>query len=995
MKMKLLLLALAALAAINSAYGQNRGVAYVDTLAVLDAMRPQPGMTVYVLGATNVNDWGDQALPFIYSSTSSNATDRFCRATATGVGRYIHDWSGDVRTFGAVPYQSRYSLVPWGYKTTNAPIGTSDFTIAIRTTLPTTYNQPFGMFELGPVPSTNQSLTAPELLSSIGLRASPDVWGITFRGTNAASGPGSTVNEGAILESTPAAIAAYAGQTINLVVTRSGTNATIYFNGTDVSPLFTLQNPAGWAKSLALGQNVLVQVGNNANTWYWPKPVTRFALWATVLNSAQAADPFAVSGKAIDFTPEITTEPSDLTDELNAASDYAQTKGGGILYMPPGVYRVDGDVKIGKQANWKGAGSSPYPSTFRQGYRPSATTIAPWFGARNKVFYADQTMSEEVCLTARVISTLGGGITSSRWLRSTISDLTINGDLCYSSEGIVLDRVAAVGIHNVGFRGLQNHEVRAFGVNSLQIFGCEGGTLGRGFDIRGCADVTIHGCFLDGPKGPALRFLANLSRVADSVFEFALNPRTAVPPMEVPVLVDTATDVFTTSGSYGHKLHTGQAIRFDPDTNSIPTNLTATTDYYAVVTGDNTFKISTIYAEEVSRLGAMYSNSFVDITDSSATNTWYVGSGPAVGMNITGDHNAFSGNQSQQNYEGAVRLEFGNGNNRFSANQFIMNGLGNSDTNIAAVVVFGSSYNTFVGNGVDDRDLGGFSQKGFVLDSDSDWNTFLGNSWNINTPYTFGDPSKQLVLDAQQSVFQWNGSSGNLYIPKGTGFTPWAVPSFANSSAVFVDDSNGRVYFHTGPGYTADYTNFNFGITFPAEGPMYWSGANGTVALVNNGTGQTIHQYITTPTTYPLYYQVNSDTSAGFDVGTFRNYGTNSSTFAALPAFTKLGELIYGGWYGTTGAEVANAAGLSFWSDAGTWSSVNRSSQANILVTPQNTITRIAAITFNAPATLTTNDTMLILATFNGTSWNSAVKRVSFGTNDSAGSGFKVLKVAN
>jgi len=99
MKMKLLLLALAALAAINS-YGQNRGVAYVDTLAVLDAMRPQPGMTVYVRGATNANDWGDRPLPFTYSSTSSNATDRFCRATATGVGRYIHDWNGDVRAFG-------------------------------------------------------------------------------------------------------------------------------------------------------------------------------------------------------------------------------------------------------------------------------------------------------------------------------------------------------------------------------------------------------------------------------------------------------------------------------------------------------------------------------------------------------------------------------------------------------------------------------------------------------------------------------------------------------------------------------------------------------------------------------------------------------------------------------------------------------------------------------------------------------------------------------
>lgn len=38
---------------------------------------------------------------------------------------------------------------------------------------------------------------------------------------------------------------------------------------------------------------------------------------------------------------------------------------------------------------------------------------------------------------------------------------------------------------------------------------------------------------------------------------------------------------------------------------------------------------------------------------------------------------------------------------------------------------------------------------------------------------------------------------------------------------------------------------------------------------------------------------------------------------------------------------------------------------------------------------------MLLIATYNGTNWVAASKRVSFGTNDSAGSGFKVLKVAN
>jgi len=111
MKMKLLLLVLAALAAISNAYGQNRGVAYVDTLAVLDAMRPQPGMTVYVRGATNAGDWGGRVLPFVYFPSSTNATDRFCRTPSTGVGRYIYDWQDDVRDFGALPFTTNGAAI--------------------------------------------------------------------------------------------------------------------------------------------------------------------------------------------------------------------------------------------------------------------------------------------------------------------------------------------------------------------------------------------------------------------------------------------------------------------------------------------------------------------------------------------------------------------------------------------------------------------------------------------------------------------------------------------------------------------------------------------------------------------------------------------------------------------------------------------------------------------------------------------------------------------
>lgn len=1003
--------------------------------------------------------------------------------------KWKYPWNGDVRAFGAVPFRSKYSIVPWGYKTTNAPVGTSDFTVYVETTFPTTYKQPVGMFELGPVPGTNMS-TSPDLLSSFGLRASPDVWGITFRSETGGSAAGTNVTQGTVLESSPVALAAYAGQTVKLVVTRSGTNAAIYFNGTDVTSLFTLLNPAGWAKPLALGQPVHVQVGNNGNLWYWPHPTTRFAFWTNALTALQAADPDGTTGKVIDFTPTDITEPADLTAALNRASDYADSIGGAEIYLPAGVYRVDGEVKIGKQNHWRGAGSSPYPSTFRQGFRPTATTIVPWFGATNRIFYGDQTMSGEVCLTARALGALGNVVLSSRWLRSKITDMTILGDLSYSSEGIVLDRIAAFEANSIGFRGLQNHEIRAIACNALKIINCDGGTLGRGIEVRAVADFDMRDCFLDGARGANIKMIGNLSRIADCVGEFALNPRSIIPALESPASADVATDVITVTNSYGHKLHLGQAIRFDLDnaitatltitsappvgatltvngfqrtwssattgitietnastltastnltsafttynlpfitavqatnnavamtlvkgfdltitpssgwcsityvTNTaLPTPLTVTSDYYVIPTGENTFKVSLYYADEVSKFGALYSNAIVDITASSSTNTWYVGTGPAVGFYITGDHNSISGCQSQQNFEGSLVVDGGNGNNAFTANHFIMSGLGNTLANVPAVQVINSSiYNRFVNNSIDDRDLA-FSQIGFFVDATSDYGTFSDNSWNINFPYLFADPAKQRVSDAKQSVFQWNGAYGNLYIPARTGWSPWNVEDWEFASSMEVDKTSGRVYYSTG--YTASDTNFNYAVTFPSEGPIFFGGNSGTMSIVNNGVGQTIFNTVTTGTQYPIYNQVNSSGSFGYDIATFRNYGTNNTTFAALPAYTKLGELIYGGWYGSNSGDLGAAAGISFWSDSLPWNSTNRISQANILITPANSISRIAAVTFNTPTIPSVGDTMFLISYWNGSNWVASSKRVSFGTNDSAGAGFKVLKVAN
>lgn len=975
------LLALVALAATSS-YGQGR-IVEVDNLAALQARRFLSNETVRVRGYSTPADWGDPR-DYYYQSSSPTVTNAVM-FPAVGGGRYYHPWNGDVRVFGAIPYQNKYSSVPWGYKATNnTPIGTNDFTVYIRATIPGTFKQPIGLFSLSRVPGTN--ITS-ELCASIGLRASASTFGLLFRGNDAGSGTTANPTNAATLDCSPAALAAYYNQTVDIVITRQYTNAAVYFNGVNMTTNFTLSNPEGWSKSLALGEIQLAQVGNNENVWYWPQPVFKFALWNSALSAGQAANPSAVGGKLLDYTATQTTIPSDLAPYINNAVDYLVSQGGGNLIYPSGIYYVTTPIKIGKDITHDMSGGSAYPSSFRQGFRTSGTEIFLGFGSTNTAFYADQSMSEEVCLTARYLTSING-IVSSRWLRSQIRNGVICGDASLGGDGITLDRVAAVNLHNVGFRAIPGHEIRAIGVNSMQIFGCDSGTTGRGWDFRGVADITILGCFVDGAKGPNLRFYGNLCRVANSAFEYALDPRTSVIPYEMVSSVDTSTDELTLTSVYGHRLKTGYPIRFSGS--PLPPPLTETNDYYAIVTGDNTLKLSTTYVDEVSKYGALYSNNIVDVT-ATVVNTWYTGAGPAVGFLLTGDKNSFIGNQSQNNYGGGLIIEGNLGNNLFQGNQFVMNGLGNTDTNVAAVrLIHRSLYNSFIGNGIDDRDIAGYSQKGFVVSADSDYNTFIGNTWNIDYPYIFDDPGKQLVIDAKQSVFSHNGSYGNLYVPARTSFSDWIPQTWDDAAAIEYTKNNGRLMLWNG-------SRWMHGVTFPYGTNLYWSGSSGTLSAVNNDNSLIALSINSVYNAQLGYWQVNDGSAAGngVDWKLFRNYSTNSSTYASLPSYTKLGEIIFGGWYGTGANATRNAASISSWSDGTSWNSTNSASQINIAVTPNGSASRVTSITFQAPAAPSLGDTMILLTYFNGTNWVASSKRVSLGTNDSAGSGFQLLKVPN
>lgn len=959
MKMKLLLLVLAALAAINS-YGQNRGVAYVDTLAVLDAMRPQPGMTVYVRGATNVNDWGDRPLPFTYSSTSSNATDRFCRATATGVGRWLYEWDGNVTAFGAVPYQPKYTLAPWGYKENESAIGTNDFTVWVRAEFPTAYTQPVGLFEISPVQATNYTTAT---LSSFGMRASAENWGFVFRSTTGSSGAGVDTNGAAVLDSTPSAISAYAGQTVNVVVTRSGTNAVVYFNGTNVTSLFTFSNPDGWSKSLAQGNDLMVQVGNNVNPWYWPKPILRFGLATSAVTAGQAASPEGVTWDRINYTPEDTTEPADLTAKFNAARAYAESLGGGKIIIPPGCYRIDGPVLGGQRIDWEGSGTSPYPSVFNEATRPSATTLVAWFGATNAMFKWDRTQGSELSLRLSSLTTLNGRV-SSTYMRSKISNLTLAGPMANSTEGILLDRVGSVEISNVSFFQIPNHEVRAYACNAVKVLNCDA-AAGRSFCFIGCADLKAVGNFVDSPKGPALIWMANLSGILNNTFEVAQNPRATTPAYESPTSVDPATDTFTVTNYYGHRLITGMIIRFDAGSGTLPTPIAETNDYFVIVTGKNTFQVSTTYANQDDGTGAFYGNAVVDVTStgSTGTNIWYSGSFPSFNIFMKGDHNIVKGNHGQQGYDGGLKL-IGNGlpGNIIEGNSFILSGYGNPNTNaVAGIVLENATYNIIANNLVDDRDNSAYSQNGIILDSGSLYNYGSGNSFNVDNPVISAVPHRNTILSGDYVHF----SSGNVLMSDGV---------------------------------TGSNTNTYYAVRANNASTVRVHANSGTLSVTNNGTGQKLLEVDGTFSAPIAEFQVNSAVSGQkSSVRVTRNYSTNNFTFGAPPTYEPIGAYEFSGYTSAT-QDVVGAQIITYTGGA-TWNATNANTQLHIDLTPPTKASMVTGLLLQFGTATDKDQSPLALSSTDGTNWRTAsgagAFRIRYHTNDSGGVGYRTLIVPN
>jgi hypothetical protein len=80
-------------------YAQNRIRITLPTVSQLATRYPFTNEVVEVLGYSTLGDWGPPKL-FRWDATNTLATNAIRLKSALAVGRYIHEWDGDVRAFG-------------------------------------------------------------------------------------------------------------------------------------------------------------------------------------------------------------------------------------------------------------------------------------------------------------------------------------------------------------------------------------------------------------------------------------------------------------------------------------------------------------------------------------------------------------------------------------------------------------------------------------------------------------------------------------------------------------------------------------------------------------------------------------------------------------------------------------------------------------------------------------------------------------------------------
>lgn len=748
----------------------------------------QPRTTISLLGRLTPSDGGGGEF---FLNRSLAAGTQFLTSGTGGI-YFAADVAGvyyervkktpvDPRWFGGFPYvPGQDTDSPYGGQiSTGTPIGTGDFSVWFRAVFPADTDSPFGAFFIGD--ETNQASTA----ATFELRGATTQFGFVFRNINGSSATGTLLNEGSVLDSTFSTWSALAGTTADWVVTRSLTTAKVYLNGADVTASFTLGNPAGWAKSLALGSNILAQIGNNINGWYWPEPIERFVLFNSALSLAQSADPDAVGGKLIDYTGLNVVEPVDAAPGFNAAGRYARDSGGKTIIFPDGHYRTDSEILLYPGVTYGGLVPPPFYQGLLGSKNIAPVTFTGWFRSEHDIFVGSKAnATREIFLTEREVSPAGW--VSSRYLGSTLKNVAIFGGMRKSGRGIFLDRVGSVVIEDVLVRNNVGEALYMVVGNGNPVKRISGSSYG-GIKIIGTSDGTVQDCFLDGVYGAGLFANMRQTKIINNTFDVAFNPFDGNALNRAGAFtVATGTDIFT---KVNHRLSLGDMVWFYA-TNTLPAPLTNSRPYFVTPLTDDTFSVHTDYVRENTGGGAINGEK-LDITTAGSGTVHLLLAEKAAGIALDGDHNTISGNRLHRNWQTGLHLR-NSADNMVMANNITDTSYDDTgQTNTAGIDLYNSTENIIIGNTSEIRAAPGNVEYGVRGDSLSVDNAVWANS--INNPVPVSMPENNDIRKPLWGtrMFWNNSANGTLLSTPSTNFT--AADSLWFSDTPF---ANALLNFH-------------------------------------------------------------------------------------------------------------------------------------------------------------------------------------------------------
>lgn len=435
--------------------------------------------------------------------------------------------------------------------------------------------------------------------------------------------------------------------TVDLVFTRTNGTLKVYVNGADVTASFSFNS--GWGDPWLTVNGIVCQnlavslfAGNlNYSQFFISKPIAAARVWNSVLTSAQAAKPSTTSGSFIDISGR-TTEVSDATDAFRDAILSVYSRGGGMVTVPTGNFRIDGTVPLWANVWLIGERQAQF-----FGSRTYRLTNLVGTSATLPVVEVDIAYVPNGDTNLFPTTSAGGATITNRYHNGGLSDLSIttSGGNCVN-----LTKVSTVGLSGLSLLPRSGYALLCYSCNGIRMDGIFGSpvTSGRGFLIHDTADCIIDSCNWGGAQGPSLWLAGNSNTFTGSQFWNSQNPGT------------TWKLTFTFAGQNltvtGHPFKTGDYVTLS-STGTIPTGLSVSEGYWVYVVDANTIRLNRNRDQALAGVG---------IVPAGGVGTQSVQPGPVsnlcIGFNGTIINNSFVSGRLDQSYEHGAVLSGATGN---------------------------------------------------------------------------------------------------------------------------------------------------------------------------------------------------------------------------------------------------------------------------------------------------------------------------------------------